>query len=227
MRLTPFIRNILWASPLYLLAIIPFIFIAHYVDIKIDYYQVLLGALGWWIALIVRIPVILLIKKKNINLKLSRKITIGLSGPSEEITRLLLLSIIGLNSPNAYSIGLGWAMIEIIYGLVQIIGLGLLDEKSDPKAEEAKTIMKQMGMDKILEPSTPFWGALERVSASALHIGFGLLLIISPYLIIATIPLHSFINFFVVKMNEKSMRNSQLGLLLIGFTVLIIGLALA
>lgn len=226
MSLTPFIRNILWASPLYLLAIIPFVFIAHYLAIKIDYYLVLLGALGWWIALILRIPVILLIKNKKIDLKLSRKITIGLSGPTEEITRLILLSIIGLSSPNAYSVGLGWAMIEVIYGLVQIIGLGVLDKKSDAKAEEAKTVMKQMGMDKTLEPSTPFWGALERVSASALHIGFGLLLIISPYLLIATIPLHSFINFFVVKMNEKSIRNSQLGLLLIGFAILTTGLVL-
>lgn len=226
MKLTPFIRNILWATPLYLLAPVPFIFIAYYLEINIDYTQVLLGALGWWIALIVRIPVILIIKRNNISLIQSRKLTIGLSGPSEETIRLLLLSIIGLISYNAYSVGLGWAMIEVVYGLIQIIGLGVLDQKSDPKAEEAKTVMKQMGMDKTLEPSTPFWGALERVSASALHIGFSLLLIFSPYLVIVTIPIHSFINFFVVKMNKVSISKSQLGLLIIGCAVFILSLVL-
>lgn len=224
MKLTPFIRNILWATPLYFMSLLPFIFLAPILKIDINYTHVLLGALGWWVALLLRLPIILILKKKNINLKTSNKITVGLSGPSEEVTRLILLSIIGVISTNAYSIGIGWAMIEIIYGLVQIIGLGVLDQKHDPKAEEAKTIMKQMGMDKTLEPSTPFWGALERVSASALHIGFSLLLIVSPYILIITIPLHSFINFYVVKMNKTSIRKSQIGLLLMGCLVFIISL---
>jgi len=225
MSITPFIRNILWASPLYLMAVIPFVLIASYAKINIDYYHVAIGALGWWIALVARVPVILLVKKKNLDLEPSRKITIGISGPTEEITRLVILILIGLNVPTAYSMGLGWAMIEVIYGLIQIIGLGLLDKRTDPKAEEAKVVMRQMGMDKTLDPSTPFWGALERVSASAIHIGFSLILVINPYWVIASIPIHSLINFFVVKTNEKSIRNSQLGLILIGFTILLIGLS--
>ena len=226
MKLTPFLRNVLWATPLYLMSPIPFFFLAHFMEIEIEYNYVLLGALGWWLAFLLRIPVILFIKKKKINLKTSSKLSIGLSGPTEESVRLILLSIIGFSSPNAYSVGLGWAMIEIIYGLIQIIGLGVLDRKTDPKAEEAKTIMKQMGMDKTLAPSTPFWGSLERVSAGAIHIGLSLLLIVSPYVLIITIPLHSFINFFVVKMNKVSIGKSQLGLLIIGCTILLLSLVL-
>jgi hypothetical protein len=222
---TPFIRNVILASPLYLLAIVPFVLIAHYVEITVDSTHVLLGAFGWWIAFIIRLPVIFLIQKKKIHLRKASKITIGISGPAEEITRLLLLLIVGLTAPNAYSVGLGWAMIEIIYGLVQITGLGILEKKSDPQAEEAKSVMKKMGMDKTLEPSTPFWGALERVSSSALHIGLSLLLVSSPYLILVTIPLHSFTNFFVVKMNQQSIRHSQIGLLVLGCMMFILGLA--
>ena len=103
MKLTPFIRNILWATPLYFMSPIPFIFLAPVLGIDIDFSLVLLGALGWWVALLLRVPILLIIKKKNIDLKTSSKITIGLSGPSEEVTRLVLLSIIGLISTNAYA----------------------------------------------------------------------------------------------------------------------------
>lgn len=81
-------------------------------------------------------------------------------------------------------------------------------------------------MEKTLAPSTPYWGALERVSAGAIHIGFSLLILVSPYVLIITIPLHSLINFFVVKMNKVSISKSQLGLFLIGFSIFIVACAL-
>lgn len=225
-KLTPYIRNILWAAPLYFLAPLPFFLLAYFIDIQIDSSSVLLGALGWWLALLLRVPVILFVRFKKIEQKKSNKLIVGISGPTEEITRLILLLIIGLNSPNSYSVGLGWAMIEVVYGLIQIIGIGVLEQKTDAKAEEAKILMKQMGMDKSLAPSTPFWGALERVTAAAVHIGFSLLLVFSPYVIILTMPLHSFINFLVVKMNKTSIRKSQLRFLIIGCVILLLGILL-
>lgn len=224
MKLTPYFQNILWASPLYFLSPLPFFILAHYIDIKIDLSSVLLGVLGWWLALLIRIPLILFVKFKKIDQKKSNKLIVGFSGPAEEITRLILLLIIGLNFINAYSVGLGWAMIEVIYGLIQIIGLGVLEQKTDAQAEEAKTLMKQMGMDKTLAPSTPFWGALERVSSGAVHIGFSLILVFSPFAILLTIPFHSLINFFVVKMNKTSICKSQLGLLVIGSIILLLSI---
>jgi len=225
-KLTPYIRNILLATPLYFLTPLPFICLAYILDINLDLASVLLGALGWWVALLLRIPVILFVKNKKFDQKKSNKLVIGFSGPTEEITRLVLLLIIGLNVPNAYSVGLGWATIEIIYGLIQIIGIGVLEQKTDTEAEEAKALMKQMGMEKSLAPSTPFWGALERATAGAVHIGFSLLLVFSPFTIILAIPLHSFINFFVVKMNRTSIQKSQLSFLAIGGIILLLGIIL-
>ncbi len=225
-KLTPYLRNILWATPLYFLSPIPFFLLAYALDINIDSSSVLLGALGWWIALLLRAPVILFVKSKNFEAEKSNKLVVGFSGPTEEITRLVLLLLIGLNFSTAYSVGLGWAMIEVIYGLIQIIGLGVLDQKTDEKAVEAKQLMKQLGMDKTLAPSTPFWGALERLTAAALHIGFSLLLVFSSYTVIIAIPLHSFINFLVVKMNKTSIRRSQLTFLVIGSVILLAGIIL-
>jgi len=225
-KLTPYIRNILLTTPLYFLTPLPFIGLAYILDINLDLTSVLLGALGWWVALLLRIPVILFVKKKKIDQKKSNKLVVGFSGPAEEITRLVLVLIIGLNVPNAYSVGLGWAMIEIIYGLIQFIGIGVLEQKTDTEAEEAKALMKQMGMEKSLAPSTPFWGALERVTAGAVHIGFSLLLVFNPFTIIFTIPLHSFINFFVIKMNNTSIQKSQLSFLVIGGIIMLLGILL-
>lgn len=219
MKLTAYFRNIIWALPLYLVSPIPFYFLAQEMGFDLNLNVFLLGALGWWIALIVRVPVILIVKKKG----LSNHWVVGASGPAEELTRYIILVLIGLSSSNAFSIGLGWASIEVIYGLVNIIGLGVLEQKTDEKALEAKTIMKQMGMDKVMNSSTPFWGALERLSANAFHIGFSLLLLFHPLVLIITIPLHSLINFYVVRMNKISIVKSQIGLLFIGAIVFIMG----
>lgn len=67
-------------GPLYLMVPIPFLVFAHFMDIELEYKYVLFGALGWWMALLLRLPVIFLIKNKNLNLKTSSKLTIGLSG---------------------------------------------------------------------------------------------------------------------------------------------------
>ena len=225
--ITPYIRNIILALPLYILSIVPFIALAIVLDIEIDTGYVLLGALGWWLALLLRLPLILYSKTKKLDFNVSNKLIIGASGPTEEITRLVLLATIGITAGNADSVGIGWASIEVIYGLVQIIGMGILQQKNDKEAKEAKSLMKQMGMEKSLEPSTPFWGALERVSAGAIHIGLSLMLVLSPLIVLITIPLHSFVNFSVVRMNKQSIIKSQLSILLLGIIILLTGILIS
>lgn len=223
MKLTPYFKNLIWASPLYFTSLHPFIWFAEVKSIDLQMSTFLFGALGWWIALLLRLPVILYVKSKKIQ---SNKLVIAASGPTEEIARYIILLTIGMTFENAYSFGLGWAAIEIIYALIQVIGIGVLSQKSDDKAEEAKALMKQMGMDKTMTPSTPFWGALERLSAAGIHIGFGLLLLVNPLILIITIPVHSLINFYVVETNKKSIPKSQIGLFLMGSFIFLLGVLL-
>jgi len=223
---TTYIRNILFASPFYFLSIVPYLKLAKALDIEINLSYALLGALGWWLALLLRLPFILYAKSKMLDNKHSNKLIVSVSGPAEESIRLIILLIIGVVTRNAYSVGLGWGGIEIIYGLIHITGIGVLQQKNDPKAQEAKALLKQMGLDKSFDPNTPYWGAVERVSANAIHIGFSLILVFTPFMIIVTAPLHSFLNFNVLRMNKKSIRNSQITFFLISMITLSISILL-
>lgn len=207
--------NSIIATPLYLLSIVPFVFIASWLEIDISMGYVLLGALGWWVALLLRLPFILLIQKCINKQKDVSKYIVALSGPAEESVRLVLLLIIGLTIDNGYSLGFGWAAIEVLYGLVQLFGIVSLNQKTDKKSLEAKEMIAKMGMDKTFENSTPFWGALERFSAAAIHISSAVLLVVNPLFIICTAPLHSAVNFMVLKINKGSIMISQLMFLLI------------
>lgn len=219
-------RNSIIATPIYLTTIIPFIAIGIYLDISFSAGYIALGAFGWWIALLLRLPFVLAIQKFIKNQDIATRFTVGLSGPAEEVVRLIVLATIGVTIGNAYSVGLGWAFIEIIYGLVQLFGIASLKDKKDKKSLEAKKMIKKMGMDKTFDNNTPFWGALERVSATSIHISFGLMLVISPYFVLATIPLHSSINYMVLYLNKTSIAKSQIAFFILSialFTVLIIG----
>jgi hypothetical protein len=133
----------------------------------------------------------------------------------------MILLILGITVNNAYSLAIGWAAIEIIYSLVQVFAMGILKDRTDPKAIEAKELLKLQGMDKSLEPNAPFWSVFERLSANGLHLSFSLLLVVSPWLVLVTAPLHSGLNFLVTHLTKKSLAISEITLgMLSGLLVL-------
>lgn len=213
MKLTPFIKNLLISMPFYFLTIVPLFVIANFMHLTINPGYIALGAAGWWIALLLRLPVVALLKLFKTNDPLSPKIIIGSSGPTEEIVRLCILIILGFTSGNALSIAIGWAGIEIIYALIQNMAMAALDQKTDEKALKAKKLLAQQGMDQSMQSSAPFWGILERLSANGLHLSFTLLLVVSPWLILITIPLHSACNYIVTVLLKSSLAKAEIALL--------------
>ncbi len=77
--MTTYIRNVIIASPLYFLSIVPFVVLANYINIEINIGYALLGALGWWVALLLRVPIILYAKYKKLDNKRSSTLIIGAS----------------------------------------------------------------------------------------------------------------------------------------------------
>jgi uncharacterized membrane protein YhfC len=120
-----------------------------------------------------------------------RTLVILASGPLEELVRLGMLRITGAALAPALSLGLGWGTIEVIFTLVNAFVLVHLLQRDDERARAAREQIERLGLP--LDAS-PAWGILERISATALHVGFTLLVARSPYFVLVTIPLHSAVN---------------------------------
>lgn len=214
MATNTYARNVALATPLTLLTLAPFIYVVSATGLSLNFKLIALGALGWWVALLLRLPVMLLAKK--LPQEKGRTLVTLISGPAEEVVRLVLLLILGLTFKNAYLVGLGWAGIEVVYSLVQGFGMAVLRQKTDAKAMEAKAMLQSMGMDAALKPSAPFWGVLERVGANALHIGLSLLLVISPFMAFVTVPLHSAVNYLFTKGMKRSLALTEITFAIFG-----------
>src|SRR5690606_17275224 len=68
--------------------------------------------------------------------------------------------------------------------------MAALAERDDPEAERAKALMPPVAFSR----TAPWWGIVERSWASALHIGFTLVVAAAPLAVVVTAPLHSGIN---------------------------------
>ena len=110
--------------------------------------------------------------------------------------------------------------IEIGYTMVTALIIANLLRKDDPKSMEAKEFLRDRGM---MQDNGPVWGVVERFSAAGIHIGFTLLLFAQPWLVLATIVLHSLTNMLVVRYAKRSIAHTELALLAVAIVVLAAG----
>jgi hypothetical protein len=111
----------------------------------------------------------------------------------------------------------------VIYTLITaVVTLSLL-KRTDEQALQARAAMDAM---RLLRPTGPALGVLERISASTLHIGFTLVLAWSFWLAPVTMAVHSAVNLLLIRTFRKAPLLSELALLAIGAATLLTGLAL-
>ena len=182
------------------------------------------GALGWAVALALRSPVALLVRRRSDRLQTIQRLVASASGPLEEPARLIVLLLVGRDLDTAYSIGLGWAGIEILYGIVNGLVLASIRTRTDEKAAQARRQLEELG---LLRDFPAYAGVVERITASAFHIGATLLLAWSPVLLVAAIPVHSGLNLGFLALLPRSMVRAQLVVGAIGLPVFVAGLAAA
>jgi len=180
-----------------------------------------LGLLGWSVALLLRTPIALLTFRLTHDLK--ERVLVAMSGPAEELTRLLAVLYLQANFAGAISLGLGWASIEVLYALVSGFGTVIILSQGGLQAWQLK---KRFLDTRLTVPATVYAGIIERLSATALHIGFTLLLAYHPLLILITLPLHSLINLGAISLNNRSALATQGLVALFGFTTLVVGIKL-
>lgn len=179
-----------------------------------------LGALGWFIALLLRSPIQAMAAKWPED---KAKTMVGLSsGPLEETTRVILLAATSFSPAWAVSIGQGWAAIEVLFVMINIVVLASLANRTDEKAVQAKQLLAAQGN---LQAS-PAWGIVERIWASAFHIGATLIVAAHPWTVALLIPFHSGLNWVAVRLSTRSLLGTSLFLAAAGLAALSIGLLL-
>ncbi|WP_173923081.1 hypothetical protein [Agromyces sp. Marseille-P2726] len=180
-----------------------------------------LGAAGWLVALVLRQPVAL-IADRLFGRQRAMTIVGWFSGPAEELVRLALVLLAIRSLDEALWAGFGWATVEVLLVVVNMLVLASLMTKDDPKSLEAQQQLRDLGMT---EPQSGVWGLLERLSATALHIGFTLLLFASPWFVLLTLPVHSITNMVAVRFVKTHLVGTELALLVAGVLALGGGLA--
>lgn len=187
--------------------------------------QVALGAAavgcgGWGAALAMRAPVALAARRGPH--ARARTLVVAASGPLEEGIRLGALAVTGSTFAAAYSLGLGWAAIEVVYAVVNGFVALTLAGRDDETAEQVRGQLAALG---ALRPGTNLWGVLERVSASAFHIGATLLIAAQPWLVLLTIVVHSGLNLAAVRLASRSVARAQALAAVVGGVTFAAGLA--
>ncbi|WP_419875896.1 YhfC family glutamic-type intramembrane protease [Candidatus Pristimantibacillus sp. PTI5] len=213
-------RRSLLYLPMYILVPLIFWFGFWASGYEMEWMAFGLGALGWLIALMLRGPLSALVMKMP--QERAKNIVVASSGVLEESTRLVLLAVTSATSSWAISIGQGWAAIEVIFVMVNIVIIATLANRTDEKALQAKQLLEAQGTIQ----ASPLWGILERIWASAFHIGCTLIVAFYPWSVVLLIPLHSSVNIIIVKLVARSVRNSSLFIATIGITTLIVGILL-
>ncbi|MHB1472139.1 MAG: hypothetical protein ACYCV4_00680 [Dermatophilaceae bacterium] len=180
-----------------------------------------LGAAGWMIALALRQPVALIASRVTTK---DRAMTVvgWASGPAEEVVRLLLVLFVLRTGGAAAWAGAGWMAVEVAMVTVSGLVIASLLTKDDPKSLEAKDFLREQGM---MQNNGPGWGVLERFSAAGFHIGFTLLIFAVPWLVLATIVVHSATNMLVVRYVKRSIALTELAVLGTAIVVLTSGIA--
>jgi hypothetical protein len=166
-----------------------------------DVVGVVAGAVGWNVALFLRGPVGWWLKRRG-DTELASPWFVAASGPTEELVRLGVLLLLGRDLETALSVGFGWAAIEVLFSVVQGLALSRLMERDDPEAARIRALIPAPP-ETLMTPAAPWLGIVERIWASALHLGFTVILAAEPLLVLLTIPAHSATNLGLLEATKR------------------------
>lgn len=205
--------------PLYIFVPAAFWVAFHFSGTEIEWRAYGLGALGWLIALFLRGPLSAIVMK--LSKEKATTIVVISSGVFEECVRIAILMLTSRTYSWSVSIGQGWAAVEVLFVILNVIIIASLSRRTDEKAMQAKEMLKMQGN----LTASPLWGVIERIFASAFHIGCTLLAAKYPWLVVLLIPLHSFVNLTALKLAKKSIVQTELLIAAIGTIVLVAGIS--
>lgn len=216
-------RNTLIATPVTLLVPVGFAVVLTALGAELAWSTLVFGALGWFGALMLRGPLAAVLSQTMRDEERVKTIIMASSGPFEEGVRVLLLIAVGRSFSDAAAIGIGWAAIEVIYtSITGFLTLSLV-RRTDPEAMQARQMLEAQGM---IRETGPWLGIVERIGATALHIGFTFIVAWNLWAAIGTAIVHSATNISLVRAFRKNPLATELALLAGGLALFAIGIAL-
>lgn len=216
-------RNTMLATPLVLLVPVGFAIVLSQLGADLEWSTLGIGALGWFGALMLRGPLAAVLSQTMRDEEKVKNIIVASSGPIEEVVRLVLLLWIGRSFSDAAAIGIGWAAIEVLYTtMTGFITLSLM-RRTDPEAMQARELLESQGM---IRETGPWLGIVERIGATALHIGFTLFVAWRPVAAVSTAIVHSFSNIALIRSFKERPVATELALLVGGLAVFAAGVVL-
>lgn len=204
--------------PLYIIVPVMFWLVFHYSGTAMEWKAFGLGALGWVIAFFLRGPLSALVMKMP--KEKATTIIAGSSGVFEECVRIAMLLLTSVTFSWSLSLGQGWAAIEVLFVIINLLVMLSLSKRTDEKAVQAKEMLQMQGNMN----AHPMWGIIERIFASAFHIGCTLVVAKYPMSVVVLIPLHSFVNLYAMKLAKKSMVRTEVFIAVTGMITLVAGL---
>ena len=200
-RLTRESRSFYLAIPLYLAVPLAFWGVIRAFGIGMDWRLVGFGALGWWVALLLRAPLAPLAKR--LPEERGKRLVVAASGPLEEGVRAIAVLLLAPTLPGALSLGLGWASIEVLFAVLNGLVVVRLLQRGDEQAARVREVLEAQG---TLSIAAPWLGVVERVFASLLHVGFTLIVAAGPLLALLTAPVHSAVNLLTLRLLPRMGR---------------------
>lgn len=122
--------------PLFILVPIAFWLAFYYSGTEMEWKAFGLGALGWVIALFLRGPLSAIVRK--LPKEKATTILVASSGVFEECVRIAILMLTSMTYAWSLSMGQGWAAVEVLFVMVNVIVLASLAKRTDDKAMQAK-----------------------------------------------------------------------------------------
>jgi hypothetical protein len=216
-------RNTLLATPVTLLVPVAFAVALTMMGADLKWSTLGFGALGWFGALFLRAPLAAILSQTVRNQEKVKNVIVSSSGPIEEGVRLLLLLLIGRSFSDAAAIGVGWAAIEVVYTIITgFLTLSLM-KRTDPEALKAREMLEAQGM---IKETGPWLGVVERIAATALHIGFTFIVAWNLWLAIVTAVVHSATNLAMIRLFRTRPIATELALLILGLAMFFLGYGL-
>ena len=190
-----------------------------------------LGAAGWLVALQLRLPVSLVAARLSHDRRRIALSVVSASGPSEEAVRVVLVILAATAFRSALWLGLGWGAVEVVYTAVTAVVSPLLlprllRDQSDKARQARELVLPHLATTLAANPAAVVaLGTAERIGATALHVGFTLLLAAQPWLALLTAPLHTGVNLGAVTLQRRSLLLTEAMVVSFGALAFVAGLA--